>query len=153
MSKNKGILDDLIIKSHHTAVSVKDFDSALKFYIEMLGFESIGEIRDRCEPGFAEATGVPNGKAHWAMLKNDNYHIELFQWVNPIGELAANRQCDLGYTHIALQVKNIDAAYEKVIASGFKTLSPPLTLRGGAAKAIYIQAPEDNITELVEYRD
>ena len=153
MNNDKTLLDDLIIRSHHTAVSVQNFDEALVFYIDVIVFKNIGEIRDRGEPGFAEATGVPGGKAHWAMLKRDNYHIELFQWLNPAGVLKPIRQCDIGYTHIALQVSNIDTAYKRVISSGFKTLNPPLTLRGGAAKVIYIQAPEKNITELVEYKD
>lgn len=150
---DKPLLDDLITRSHHTAVSVRDFDAALGFYVNVLGFESIGEIRDRGEPGFAEATGVPDGRAHWAMLRRNNYHIELFQWLNPEGELAANRQCDLGYTHIALQVSDVDAAYERVTAAGYTTLNPPLSLRGGVARVIYVQAPEDNITELVQYSE
>lgn len=150
---DKALLDDLITRSHHTAVSVRDFDSALSFYIDVLGFENIGEIRDRGEPGFAEATGVPGGRAHWAMLSRGNYHIELFQWLNPEGELAANRQCDLGYTHTALQVSDVDEAYKRVTAAGYETLNPPLSLRGGAAKLIYVRAPEDQITELVQYSE
>tara|TARA_B100001142_G_scaffold307677_1_gene338527 strand:- start:197 stop:655 length:459 start_codon:yes stop_codon:yes gene_type:complete len=151
--KSKALLSDIIIRSHHTAVSVIDFDKALDFYENILGFEKVGEIRDRNEPGFADATGVPNGRAHWAMLKGSNYHIELFQWLKPTGNIGINSQCDLGYTHIALQVNNVNLAYERVIEAGLKTLSPPLSLRGGAAKVIYVMAPEQNITELVEYRE
>jgi len=150
---DKALLDDLIMRPHHTAVSVKDFDAALTFYIDILGFECMGEIRDRGEPGFAKATGVPDGRAHWAMLHRSNYHIELFQWLTPQGELAANRQCDLGYTHVAFQVNDVDAAYERVIAAGFETTNPPLTLRGGVARVIYIRAPEDQITEMVQYSE
>tara|TARA_Y100001934_G_C12379587_1_gene791508 strand:- start:4985 stop:5446 length:462 start_codon:yes stop_codon:yes gene_type:complete len=153
MNSGKPLLNDLIIRSHHTAVSVSNFDEALKFYIDFLGFECIGEIRDRGEPGFADATGVPDGKAHWAMLKSENYHIELFEWLNPKGKTQKIRQCDLGYTHIALQVKDVEDAYERVIKAGFKTLSPPVTLRNGVAKVIYVVAPENNITELVEYKE
>ncbi|MBT6442296.1 MAG: glyoxalase/bleomycin resistance/dioxygenase family protein, partial [Alphaproteobacteria bacterium] len=51
------------------------------------------------------------------------------------------------------QVNDVDTAYERVIAAGFKTTNPPLTLRGGVARVIYIRAPEDQITEMVQYSE
>jgi len=153
MAENeKGLVTDLITRAHHMAISVKDFDAAKRFYCEVLGFVVIGDIDHRHDPGLAEAVGMPGGvDCHWMMLERKGYHIELFKWYQPVGELGPNRQCDLGYTHVAFQVSNVEEAYKRVIKAGFKTFAPPLSLRGGKAKVIYIRAPEDFITELVEY--
>jgi catechol 2,3-dioxygenase-like lactoylglutathione lyase family enzyme len=153
MAQNhKALVTDIINRAHHTAVSVKDVEAAKRFYCEVLGFVVIGDIDHRHDAGLAEVVGLPeNAECHWMMLEREGYHIELFKWYAPEGGLGPNRQCDLGYTHVAFQVSNVEEAYRRVIAAGFKTNAPPRSLRGGKAKVIYVQAPETFITELVEY--
>jgi lactoylglutathione lyase len=153
MAQNpKALVTDLIKRAHHTAISVKDFEAAKKFYCDVLGFVVIGDIDHRHDTGLKDAVGIPEGvDCHWMMLEREGYHIELFKWYTPEGKLGPNRQCDLGYTHVAFQVSDVEEAYKRVIAAGLKTFAPPLSLRGGKAKVIYIRAPEDFITELVEY--
>ncbi len=60
------------------------------------------------------------------------------------------RQSDRGFTHIALEVSDVDEAYRRVTALGLRTTCRPKVLRGGATKVIYLLGPEDNVVELIE---
>ncbi len=145
-----GSVADLIKRPHHTALCVGDFAAARDFFIDILGFTVEGEIDHRQEPGLAEVVALPGAVVRWGMLVRDHYRIELFKYYEPAGKKDAVRQCDLGYTHMAFEVTDVDAAYARLTEAGYRTTCPPQTLRGGRSKVIYVLAPERNVLELVE---
>ncbi len=59
--------NDFSLKPHHVAINVSDIDAAAKWYGDVLGFEV--ERRDF----------IPNFRGHNALLKLDDFRIELFQ--------------------------------------------------------------------------
>lgn len=142
---------DLVVRPHHTAFSCRDWAEAKKFFVEICGFNVLGEDHDRGEPELAEVVGMPGARCKWAMLERDGYHIEMFQWLTPAGTAPNIRQCDIGYTHIALQVRDGAEVHKRLIASGYQPLSRPIPVRGGRATAFYCRGPEGCIVEFVEY--
>jgi catechol 2,3-dioxygenase-like lactoylglutathione lyase family enzyme len=59
--------------------------------------------------------------------------------------------CDHGITHIALDVRNIGAEYERLSAAGMRFHCPPLDM--GTVKATYGRDPDGNVVELQEILD
>ena len=144
---------DLVTRPHHTAFSCRDFDAAKKFFVDVLGFAVKGEIADRGEPELATVVGMAGARCRWAMLELGGWHIELFQWLEPVGRPVGMRQCDLGFTHICFQVSDVREVERRLRAGGFEPLSPPLPLRGGRALPMYVRGPEGAIIEFVEYAE
>lgn len=145
------LLDDLIKAPHHTAICVDDFDKTRAFYTDILGFVIEGEMDNRSEPGLNRVVGLADVVIRWAMLKKNAYRVELFKYYHPVGAKTIRRQCDSGYTHMAFEVSDVEEAYRRIVAAGYKTTCPPQRLRGGRTKVIYVLAPEGNATELIEF--
>jgi catechol 2,3-dioxygenase-like lactoylglutathione lyase family enzyme len=148
MSQARAQLDDLIVAPHHTALSVEDFGAARDFFVTVLGFELEGEMDRRTD--IAPVVALPDACVRWAMLNRGGYRLELFKYYSPDGERHGRSQSDRGFTHIALEVSDVDEAYRRVTALGLRTTCPPKILRGGLTKVIYLLGPEDNVIELIE---
>jgi catechol 2,3-dioxygenase-like lactoylglutathione lyase family enzyme len=142
---------ELIESTHHTALCVEDFEAVRDFYVEMLGFTVQGEMERRDEPELGRVVGLPGAVIRWALLARDDHRIELLKYLEPEGSKDIRPQCDCGYTHMAFEVSDVDAACEKLVAAGYRTNSPPLPMRGGRARVVYVLAPEGNVTELMEF--
>ena len=59
----------MIVGIHHVAIGVSDFDKALKFYTEALGFEVVQESEFDARPEVDAAIGLKDATAKMAMLK------------------------------------------------------------------------------------
>jgi glyoxylase I family protein len=151
MAQHAQSVADLIVRQHHTAVSCRDWDGMKAFFVDLLGFQVLGEIERRDEADLATVTGLPGAACRWAMLERSGYHIELFKWLVPEGKPAPIRQCDFGLTHICFQVSDAEQARRRMIAAGYEPLSEVQSLRGGRAKPFYCRGPEGIIVEFVEY--
>lgn len=150
MTLERTSIGDLIIASHHTALSVEDFEAARDFFVNVLGFELEGEMDQRTD--IAPVVALPDACVRWAMLNRNGYRLELFKYYTPAGERHGRRQSDRGFTHIALQVSDADEAYRRILGLGIRVTSPPTVMRNGATKVIYLVGPEENVIELLEMR-
>lgn len=139
---------------HHTAISTKDMDRALRFYRDLLGFEVVMEFDWPTGTEFADSiTGLKDSAARAAMLKAGNAHIEIFEYSSPVPKEGdpGRPVCDHGITHFCVDVVDIEAEYERLKAAGMIFHCPPLDL--GAAKATYGRDPDGNVVELQEVLD
>lgn len=141
----------MIVGLHHVAVGVQNFEEALAFYTEGLGFEIVqadpiedSDLADR-------AIGIRGVKARMAMLKAPNAYLELWQYTEPAPEDRRSRPCDYGYAHIALQVDDIQAEYDRLQTHGMEFVGEVVHF-GDQASAIYGRDPSGNIIELYEIK-
>ena len=146
-------LRDPLLVAHHTAICVNDFDHALDFYADFLGFTVEGELDRRDEPVLGEVVGLPGAVIRWAMLRLGSYRLELFKYYTPQGDTEPRRQCDFGYNHMAFEVADVDAVYRQTVAAGYRANSPPRNLRGGRTRVFYLREPEGAITEFIQFVD
>lgn len=79
-----GALSDLIVASHHTALSVENFEAAYDFFVSVLGFALEGEMDRRTD--IAPVVALPEACVRWAMLERNGYRHELFKYYAPDGE-------------------------------------------------------------------
>jgi len=142
----------MIVGIHHVAISVPDLDRALVFYRDVLGFEVVQQSGwDGDFPDADRAIGLPRTAARMAMLKAANAFVELWQYEHPVPENLVARPCDLGYPHMALQVRGIAEEYQRLKAGGMEFVGDPVDF--GSSSAIYGRDPFGNVIELYEIRD
>jgi len=58
MSSAQRSVNDLIVRAHHAALCVQDFDAARDFHVRVLGFEVEDELDRRCEPALGAVVGA-----------------------------------------------------------------------------------------------
>ncbi|MFK8050817.1 MAG: VOC family protein [Halioglobus sp.] len=141
----------MIVGLHHVAIGVNDFDKALKFYTEALGFEVVQRSDFDNDPMANRAIGLDAVKAKMAMLKTPNAFVELWQYNNPEPQDLRSRPCDYGYPHIALQVDDIQAEYDRLSDLGMEFVGEVVHF-GEDASAIYGRDPSGNVIELYEIK-
>jgi catechol 2,3-dioxygenase-like lactoylglutathione lyase family enzyme len=139
---------------HHTAISTGDLQRSLAFYCDLLGFEKVFEGGWPAGIEVADnITGLSGSSAQLAMLRAGNACIELFQYASPAPSPGnPNRPvCDHGITHICLDVTDVDAEYERLLAAGMRFHCPPQDL--GGSRVTYGRDPDGNVVELQEIHD
>lgn len=136
---------------HHTAISTPDLERALAFYRDVLGFV---EVNDFTWPIGSTAidgiVGLKDSSARTVMLNAGNAMIEFFQYESPPPKPGDPTRpvSDHGITHFCLDVRDIEAEYERLVAAGMTFHCPPQDL--GEVKATYGRDPDGNVIELQE---
>lgn len=138
---------------HHVAVHVRDLDRTVKFYGEAFGFEVIGEgFAWREAPPVDRIMNVPGSAGRGCVLKAGNCYLELFEFAAPPPESTRPlRPHDRGYTHLCIDVTDIEDEYARLKAMGVAFHAVPVDM--GFVKAIYGQDPDGNVFELQETAD
>jgi len=146
------LLDGLILRAHHTAICVENFENAREFFTEIVGMQVEAEMDQRSEPALGVVVGLPGAVIRWAMLEFFGYRVELFKYYQPDGKKIDIRQCDRGITHVAFQVNNTDEVCRRIRAKGYTTFSDPQDLRNGITRPVYVYGPEGIAIEFLEIR-
>lgn len=140
-------------KFHHVAIAVRDMDRMRDFYCDCMGFSIEWEKPAYSGEGFEKVVALKGANAHVAMLSGHGMHLELFHYFDPPGlDRGIPRMCDFGYTHFALTVKGLSGLYRQLVEADTVFNSPPQNLRPGVWAA-YLQDPEGNTIELLQYED
>jgi glyoxylase I family protein len=140
----------------HVAVSTCNLERLRTFYIDVLGFEPIGEAEwnpnTELGPIADRIIGLKRSAAKTAMVSKGGMIIELFEYISPEPKPIPPdwRVCDHGYTHIALRVENIEAEYERLRKAGMTFFAPPPEKAFGGIKSCYGLDPEGHVIEIEE---
>ena len=142
----------------HTSITAKDWRALVRFYVDVFGCEPIGSQREHRGEWVGRVAGVPGAAIDGIHLKlpgfdgSDHFPtIEIFQYHEPEDRPsppAANR---LGFSHIAFQVDDVEAARTQVLANGGQDVGDVVTREvpdAGTITLVYMTDPEGNIIEL-----
>lgn len=143
---------------HHVAMATGNIERIVAFYTEHLGFEVVMETAWADRPAVDDIVGLKNSAAKQAMLRAGNTHLEVFEYSSPSPRPGdPNRPpCDHGYTHFCLDVTDIEAEYERLLAAGMTFNCPPAPateIGSGKIRAVYGRDPDGNLIELQEILD
>ncbi len=121
----------------HIGIRVHDLDRARAFY-ELLGFEFVvGPVGPEPVAILTHPTGVEiNLILNAAVADTENILMD-------VGTKHP------GYTHVALSVKNVEAAMATLEAEGFPITEGPVRFPGGS-RSIFVRDPDRNVVELNE---
>ena len=129
----------------HTAISVSNLDISLKFYTETFGFT--------CE----RIIDIPDGNSRIALLKKEDFTIEMFQFINPqpypnTDGILIDDLKKIGVKHIALRVKDIRAAAASLKEKEVEFINEPVRGARGYYR-FFIKDPDGIPLELTEGPD
>jgi glyoxylase I family protein len=139
---------------HHIGMHAKNFDAMRQFYKDAFGFVEIGEEMSWTPNPYGDALmGVKNAGGRLTTLKGPNCCIEMFEFTSPPpragGPASPN---DHGYTHLSVEVTDIDKDMARLKALGMTfTAEQPGDL--GFVKSIYGRDPDGNVIELQQIMD
>ena len=137
---------------HHAAISTPDLERCIDFYQNVIGAEVAWDFG--WPKGTAEAdevVGLKDSQAKAAMLKLGNSFLEVFEFTSPEPAVQANNRpvSDHGITHIAIEVSDIHAEYQRMKAAGMAFNCEPKAQESGFM--VYGRDPDGNVIELIEY--
>src|SRR5438270_9522451 len=134
-----------VVGIHHTSFTVTDVHRSVAFFRDALGLELLF-VRDIREDYFDKIVGLPGCRVKAALLRmpGSNYHVELFEYVVPIGQAVLTRPCDPGSTHLSFLVDDLSALHAELQAKGASFISAPVAITAGpnrGAYAVYLRDP------------
>jgi uncharacterized protein (TIGR02246 family) len=137
---------------NHIAIATHDLDRLIAFYRDVLGFEVSSVTEWSGTPLIDSVVGVPGSAARAAMLKAGNVYLEFFQYLSPetpaTGPL--RQPYDRGYTHLCLDVTDIDTEYARLSAAGAVFHRAPPHFPDAGLRSVYGRDPDGNLIEIQE---
>jgi lactoylglutathione lyase len=125
---------------HHVGLPVSDLDVSIAWYREALGLTRESK------------TGVPEGVAFMVAPTGERLELlaldpENSAWDDPISALRA------GVGHTAWTVDDIDAAHERAVEAGGRSVWTPRDTYEAGLRAAFIADPDGNLVELLSRKD
>jgi catechol 2,3-dioxygenase-like lactoylglutathione lyase family enzyme len=118
-----------IIGMHHVGIPVRSLEQAVAWYRDVLGIEA--ELLDVAEgPELSRTVQLAGARLRSAFVSMGNTIVELLEYEHPVGADFSLRNCDVGATHVCIEVEDIHAAYERMRDRGVGFSSPPVRLSG-----------------------
>lgn len=135
----------------HVGITVKDLKKALKFYNHLLGLKLVKKM-DESGAFISRISGLRNIKVTTVKLAaDDNSLVELLLYYShPAKKLGKSKIYDVGISHFAFTVEDVDKTYKRLLRAGVRFNSPPQVSPDGYAKVGFCRDFEGNLIELVQ---
>lgn len=136
----------------HIGIVVANLQESLDIYQNFLGLELKAFVERNAGPHVDIMTGMPNSALKVAIMRcEDNNRIELIEYLNHTGvKRSPVLPHDIGASHFALTVEDIDMLYEKSKNFPVKWVSPPQLMPDGGVKMAYAILNDECMVELVQ---
>ncbi len=149
----------MLVNLFHFSFTVSDIEASVHFYRDILGLKLVHRmVHD--QPYTSRQVGFENALLKVALFTIEGFPptpsghlLELIEYVNPPGEpldAATNRP---GAAHMAFQVDDIHAEYERMKALGVRFKSEPVHITAGRNKGgwtVYFLDPDGITLEMVQ---
>jgi len=140
----------MIKNIRHTGIVVEDLEASLNFYQTLLGFKVIKQMEE--SGAYIDSISALHGVkvVTTKMAAPDGQLIELLFYHSHPNKSKSRQLNDVGITHLAFTVDDLDRTYSKLKAQGIYFNAPPQISSDGYAKVTFCKAPEGTYIELVE---
>lgn len=134
----------------HVGIVVSDLEKSLWFYTQKLGFV-VSKRMDESGGFIDKILGFENLNVITVkMTLNEGQMIELLDFKTHRTKHGSRSINDIGPTHLAFTVSNVEDVYEELSKDGVEFISTPAISPDGNAKVAFCKAPEGTYIELVE---
>lgn len=141
----------------HFSWTVRDIETSVAFYTERLGLELVH--RQRQDNDYTRRlVNMPDAVLEVAMLRVpghptavSGHHIELVQYISPVGDPIDTNTSNPGVPHIAFAVDDIDEMIDRL--HGTQPLPAPIDVvegRNTGGRVIYLRDPDGVVIEFVQ---
>ena len=141
----------MVIGLNHAGVVVKDLEKAVAFYRDVIGLE-VMERLDRTGPEIDQVVGYENSRLLIAKMNapGEDHLVELIQYASPEPlQRHSEERSQIGASHIAFFVDDINDKFNAIVAAGGVQLNPPTSYPDGRI-VCYLQDPDRNWVELIQ---
>jgi catechol 2,3-dioxygenase-like lactoylglutathione lyase family enzyme len=137
-------------KVTHIGVCVSDMERSKQFYCNVLGFRYVRELRVEGEPSDT-LLRLRDVKVHAVYIERDGFELELLHYTSPRSPrpAPAHAMNDLGFTHLSIQVPNLEEAMAALEAAGVEVMRSTFIKMGGVGVAVFAKDPDGLLVELV----
>jgi catechol 2,3-dioxygenase-like lactoylglutathione lyase family enzyme len=138
-------------------MTVSDVDRALEFY-SALTFQKVADVEVYGEQ-YEHLEGVFGARMRIVRMRLGNEYLDLTQYLAPPGRPIPvdSRSNDLWFQHVAIVVRDMDQAFEKLralkvqfVSTGPQTLPPSIKAAAGI-KAFYFRDPDGHNLEIIYF--
>lgn len=134
----------------HTGIVVVNLEASLHFYRDLLGFQ-IAKQMEESGDYIDNILSLHNIKVTTVkMTSPSGQMVELLKYHSHPEEQKRREICEIGISHIAVTVDNLDTEYIELKDEGIQFNSSPQLSPDGYAKVAFCRAPEGTLVELVE---
>ena len=142
-----------VIATNHTSFTVSDIDRSLAFFRDALGFEVTS--KGPRSPSLIQAiTGVEGAEVLIAYVRGPGHSIELIEYIKPETRSSVRPQpCDTGFSHIAYDVDDIDAAIKAARDHSVEPIGPVVAIDQGpnrGSRVAYLRDPDVITIQFIE---
>ena len=140
----------MIKEIRHTGIVVDDLKKSLWFYKEKMGFKVFKHM-DESGHFIDKILGIRNIMVTTVkMILRNGQMIELLDFSSHKKNILQSSINDIGPTHLAFTVDNIDKIYDDFLHDGVEFISTPEMSEDGGVKVVFCKAPEGTYIEFVE---
>jgi len=134
----------------HTGIVVLDLEASIYFYRDLLGFQIVKQMEEKGD--YIDCLlSLQNVQITTVkMTSSSGQMIELLKYHSHTVKQRKREIYDIGVSHIAFTVGNLDVEYGRLKDKGIQFNSPPQLSPDGYAKVAFCRAPEGTLIELVE---
>jgi len=142
----------MITQLRHVGVVVKNLETSLHFYKDLLGLKIRKEMEE--ESSYIDTVlGLKNVRLKTVKLMPPpgGGSVELLYYYFPSSP--QRTPCAIherAITHFALTIENLDQEYDRLVQQGVKFNSSPKIAPDGGVKVVFCQDPDGNYIELSE---
>jgi lactoylglutathione lyase len=135
----------------HTGIVVSNLEKSLFFYRDCLGLKIV-KTAEESGKYIDQILALENVQVTTVKMSVGNGSlIELLYYHSPREYKNTKKGIDeVGISHIAFTVDNVNKQYERLKHLGVSFNSPPVISPDGYAKVVFCQDPDGNYIELVE---
>jgi catechol 2,3-dioxygenase-like lactoylglutathione lyase family enzyme len=136
---------------NHVGISVANLDRSIEFYRDVLGMELVAPPFPFGGPLFAQVMALESPCGRIGFLSNGSLQLELFEFSQPrsLPQDPNYSVADRGISHFCVEVTDIAAMYDRLLAAGVRFHCPVLRFPGGI-QATYGRDPDGNVFELLD---
>jgi len=136
----------------HFGIVVTDIEKSLYFYRDLLGLKIKIDALEKGE-FIDNILGLQNVKVRTIKMSADEGAtlVELLFYQSHRANKPGNREIfDIGPSHIALTINNLEETYQKLRTENIQFIAPPRVSPNGKAKVAFCYDPDGAPIELVE---
>jgi catechol 2,3-dioxygenase-like lactoylglutathione lyase family enzyme len=140
---------DLVV--NHVGLTVGDLDRSTAFYTAFGGEVVGGDRFDGLH--MDRGLGLDGVDLHVRMVRFGAVILELLQYVAPPGHPWTGRNNDVGASHLAFTVDDIQAVHAVLVARGVEFYSEPIAIETGAfagGSFVYAKDPDGVTVEFLQ---
>jgi lactoylglutathione lyase len=149
----------MLVATWHFSFTVSDIERSIAFYRDVLGMELVHR-QQQANPYTSKLVGYKDADLRVAQFRvagapvaRSGHMLELIEYVHPRGVKLDTRTLNTGAAHLAFEVDDIHAEYQRMSALGVRFRSEPVAIEAGINKggySVYLLDPDDITLEIIQ---